>query len=989
MFREIDRYILREVAPPFGVALLAFLAFIALQVVIYLSDLVLSRGAGVGELFRLLGLKLPSLLTLAIPGGVLLAIFWALGRLAGARELLAFQAVGFSLRRLAFPFVLFGIAMSLVSFALGELVVPHTEELYRREYMTLLLGGRMASPAPQEEVFFRGPKGNLYYVRRYQGGIARGIVVYDLAGRVAPPSGDFPAVITAEEGGFSAGGELELHRGRVLHFDREGRLTRVDGFETLKIEVGADIERLILGGKTPAQMSLRELRERIGAMRQAGVDPRGLLVEYHAKIAVAASSFLFALFGAPVGMILGRRGRVAGAAAGFLLAGAAQALFLWTKTMARQGLIPPEWGAWLPAVPFVALGLLLLWRLDGRRFLWFLLLFLPFASGAAPPPFSLEAETLGFSLEQRSFIASEATIRFDEYTLVATEIRGREEEGMWHVEAEGAEVSGGDISFTAEELAVEFNAQGEVEAFRAQGVTGEARFRGPEKGETLVFVADRAEMYMEGGEIARLVGRGVAFTTCPCLPGAPYAVRASKIVYIPDEWFFAQNLLLSSFGVNVWWLPFYVSRLGEEGPSLFPKIGLRGGELFLKWAFPFTLREELLWGAVGLTFFPERARLEPELSLFWEEGFLSLTPRGLRISGRGEWEGGQWRGDLSLIEKRIRASFSGTASGWSLRGAWERVEKKNTTYEKAPEILLSRSFSLPLGKASLNLSGGRYIQGDIEAIRFGAQLLVHPSAKWGPISVGFPFGGRFDIYAGETHERRYRLNVSPSLSVGGMRMGYESRWGGGMSPLGFDRLPLISRLTLTFSGSEEGISQQFSVSWDLGGNGALQGRWTLHMKEPKLEFSLGFVPYPLILQNFKFSLNLHGEGWGASLQGGGDLRPSLEFQDLIAKGNLSGRAFSLRGGLRFSPYPFRLKRATGELSWAFAEEYRLEIAGEYDFIRGELVQGAVSLVRSFSECLRLGLRVGSREVRVTLEVPAFPGVKLRFSPQDEMLQWGS
>ena len=975
---------MRELLPPFGVALLAFLAFIALQVVIYLSDVVLSRGAGAGELFLLLGLKLPSLLSLAIPGGVLLAIFWALGRMAAARELLAFQAVGYSLRRLSRPLILFGLLMSVLSFLLSELVVPRTEELYRREYMSLVLGGRAVSP--QEEVFFRGPRGNLYYVHRYAGGEARGIVVYDVAGRVVPPAGDFPAVITAEEGGF-AGGELELRRGRILHFDRRGRLARVDGFERLRIEVGGDIERLILGGKTPAQMSLRELSARIEAMERAGVDPRGLIVEYHAKIAVAASSFLFALFGAPVGMVLGKRGRVAGAAAGFLLAGAAQALFLWTKTMARQGLIPPAWGAWLPAVPFIGLGLLLLWRLDGRRLLILLAMLFPLGLAAAPPPLTLEAESLEFSLAARAFSATMATARFEGYVLMARELRGKEGDA-WRITAEGAELSGKDISLTAASLEVAFDPDGKARSLRARSLTGALGFRGPEKPETLVFEAEEVWAELAGGEIRRLVARDISFTTCPCLAGAPYAVQAARLVYIPDQWLFVRDLRLSSFGVRVWWLPFYVSRLGDEGPALFPRIGFSGGEPFLAWALPFTLVEGALWGTVGVTFYPRGIRLSPELSLFWDEGQLSLSQRALRFGGRGEWAGGEWRGNLSVSGGRARADFSGTLSAWNWKALWERVERKTGTYEKAPELSLNRSFGLPGAEARLNLSAGRYLGAGGETYRMGTDISFKWGNKWGPLSLSLPAGTRLDLYShAGAAVSRYRLSLAPSVSLGGIKAGYSARWGIGASPLGFDTLPRQSRVDLAFRGTSGGASQALTLSWDLIGARVLGGRWSLTIKDPGLSLSLDFDPYPLRFRTLKGDLSLTGAGWGIRAQGGVTFSPPA-FQDLIVKGFLTADDLSVRWGVRASPVPFRLKRAALYLSWQVSADYLLVLAEEYDFLAGRAVQGRVSLVRDFAGCLRFGIEVGLGQLRVSLEIPAFPGAKWRFSPRDEALRWG-
>ncbi|NOX45050.1 MAG: LptF/LptG family permease, partial [Caldiserica bacterium] len=732
---------------------------------------------------------------------------------------------------------------------------------------------------------------------------------------------------------------------------------------------------------------LRELSARIDAMKRAGVDPRGLIVEYHAKIAVAASSFLFALFGAPVGMVLGRRGRVAGAAAGFLLAGAAQALFLWTKTMARQGLIPPAWGAWLPAVPFLALGLLLLWRLDGRKLLILLALLFPVGLSAAQPPFTLEAETLEFSLAERAFSATGATTRFEGYVLRARELRG-EEGDAWEIAAAGAELSGEDISFTAAALEVAFDPDGGARSFHARSIAGELGFSGPEKPETLVFAAEEVWAELAGGKIRRLVARDISFTTCPCLAGAPYAVRAEKLVYIPDQWLFARDLRLSSFGVRVWWLPFYVSRLGDEGPALFPRVGFSGGELFLTWALPFTLVEGSSWGTVGVTFYPRGIRLSPELTLFWEDGQLSLSPRALRVGGRGEWEGGEWRGNFSLSEGRARADLSGTLSSWDWKALWERVEREAGTYEKAPELSLSRSFALPGAVAGLSLSGGRYLGTEGETYRMGADVSLRWGKKWGPLSLSVPIGARLDLYshAGGAVSR-YRLSLAPSASLGGIKLGYSARWGVGASPLGFDALPSQSRLELAFNGARGGMSQAFALSWDLSGARALGGRWSVTVKDPGLSLSLDFDPYPLRFRTLKVDVSLTGSGWGLRAQGGMTFSP-LAFRDLIVKGFLAADGLSVRWGVRAVPFPPRLKRAALYLSWKVSADYVLVLAGEYDFLAGRAVQGRISLVREFAGCLRFGVEVGLGQLRVSLEIPAFPGAKWRFSPRDEALRWG-
>lgn len=129
-------------------------------------------GAGAAELLRLVVYKLPTLFTYAIPAAALLATFLALGRLAADRELLAFQALGYSLRRLILPFLLFGALASGVAFSLSEFAVPPAEAAYRQEFLALVYRG--AVPQVQQAVFFRGLYGETYYVERSEGDRLRG-----------------------------------------------------------------------------------------------------------------------------------------------------------------------------------------------------------------------------------------------------------------------------------------------------------------------------------------------------------------------------------------------------------------------------------------------------------------------------------------------------------------------------------------------------------------------------------------------------------------------------------------------------------------------------------------------------------------------------------------------------------------------------------------------------------------------------------------------
>ena len=980
MLKRVDRYLWRELWPTFGLALLAFLVFIGLELVLSLSDALFARGAGAGEVLRLLLFKLPSVLTLAIPAGVLLAVFLSLSRLATARELLAFQALGYPLRRILVPFVLFGLLTSCISFLLSELAVPAAESAYRRELLSLLYRGEI--PSPQEDVFFRGEKGELYYVSRYQGNRAYGIVVYDLAGELYPHQGPFPVVITAQEGRFS-GEALELLAGRMLRFSQDGNLEEIVRFDSLTLTVGEELQQGLLAGKTPSEMSVRELLARVRLFSRSGLDPRNLLVELHSKLAVAAAALVFALFGAPLGILLGRRGRAAGAVAGFLLAAAAQGLFIWTRTLARRGLLPPSLGAWLPHILLGGVGLLLLMGVDRLRIrgLWRALvglLILAVVGAAAPPPFEeLYAEELRIQSGAEVLEALGVRARLQGWELDAVNLSAVWDGEGWEITAQGAELSGREAGLQADGLTVRLDEEGELVAAAAHGFSGSSTFKGPEKQETLLFTGGWGEVWFREGELVRVEGREVEFTTCPCLEGAPYSVRARRFVLLPDRWLYAEGVEVLAFGRVVGWLPVYVARLGEEASPLFPELGRRGKDWFLRWHVPFSLGEGS-WGAVGLTWFPGLGTLEPTLRLLWERGSAELSQERLRFQAWGR----SWEGSLSWQPERLQLSLSGTAGqvDWSL--VWGEAKTGEITYRRAPELSLSPA-AVPVlgGTLSLRLVWGRYFE---EQAGWRTQVSASWSRSWelGRLRFSLPIAGSLDQYpAGE----RALLSLTPTLSLDGLTLKYTGRLRAGRSPFEFDRKPPQSRLGVSLSASEGELRGTLSFGWDLTTGKLLPGRWQLSL--PGLELNTRLSLAPLAPMETDFKATFAGEWFRLSLVGGIGYTP-LRGKDLLIKGRLWGGDWQLSGGVRLATFPAALKRVAASYEASWGEVWRAEVAGEYDFYTGRLLQLRAGLLRTFAGCLRAGVEVYLGGIRFTLVVPAFPQAKARFAPLDEGLRLG-
>ncbi len=373
MLKIIDKYLLREMAFPFALALVGFIIFIMLNLILQLGDFLLDKSIGLWTVLKILFYKLPDLLILAIPVATLFAIFLTLGRLSHDREVIALQAGGFSLKRIVVPILIMGLLLSLLDLFLNEALTPWGNQKYYTLIRQMIL--KNAAPQIKDNAFFKDAEDRFFYVRHYdrENNRLSGVLIYDMSGGlfVEDDTARYPKVITAEEASWQ-GNVWELTDGAIHTYDDQGDLKYKARFEKLSINVGSNLENLFLEQRTPYEMSSRELRRRIQILRASGLSADSLIVEYHAKLAIPMAGFVFALFGAPLSLLFGYRSRAAGIVISILLVGLFQGTFLWMEALGKRGILQPAVSVWLPHILFAALGFVLLLLLDrvSRIDLW-------------------------------------------------------------------------------------------------------------------------------------------------------------------------------------------------------------------------------------------------------------------------------------------------------------------------------------------------------------------------------------------------------------------------------------------------------------------------------------------------------------------------------------------------------------------------------------------------------------------------------------------
>lgn len=366
---RIHRYVLRSMLVPFLAGTTVFLAVIVVNTIIKQADEIFSLHAGFGTVARWLLLRVPFILSFALPVGVMLATSFTLMQLGRDNELTPMRLGGLSVPRLLTPFYLWGAVTSVGSLAIAEWVAPPCIERANAILAKEIV--RQAKPMDERHATFKAPGDTFCHVSHIDMRAARMdfVLLYRFERGRPREALSAPTCVLL-------GHEWVLQHGQHSFFDESGKLARTETFETYPVAFPHNLVELWDEDKEPEQLTIRQTRARLKMLRAAGDAPdptgeaRSLVAKgryyLHTKFSLPLTCLVFTLLAAPLTLRFARpqSSPFTGIFLTIVVVFFANGTINWAKVVTLAGWFAPPLGAWLHVAVFGLLALVLILRSD-------------------------------------------------------------------------------------------------------------------------------------------------------------------------------------------------------------------------------------------------------------------------------------------------------------------------------------------------------------------------------------------------------------------------------------------------------------------------------------------------------------------------------------------------------------------------------------------------------------------------------------------------
>jgi LPS export ABC transporter permease LptG/LPS export ABC transporter permease LptF len=366
MFRTLDRYLIREILPPFLMALAVFTFILQLPPIMGQAESLIAKGVPWLTVGYLLTLLVPQALGLTIPMALLVGLLIAFGRLSTDREMVAMLACGVSLYRLLVPVMLLSGAAALVTMWVLVVVIPDANQRFR-EVTYDIVAARVENDV-RPRVFFEDFPQRVLYVQETGTADDPGWRKVFLADTATPGR---PVIFMATRGRLlldrpARRVELALHDGARYSPGAQPGAYEVYRFDERDLLIALDPATVFPAASPPkgiTELRIEELREQAALKVSQGVSPHNEIMQIQQKFSIPVACLIFGIAGVALGVTARKDGKLAGFVVGIGVIFVYYVFFYLAESLTKGHMLPAPISRWVPNLVLGPVAIAaLIWR---------------------------------------------------------------------------------------------------------------------------------------------------------------------------------------------------------------------------------------------------------------------------------------------------------------------------------------------------------------------------------------------------------------------------------------------------------------------------------------------------------------------------------------------------------------------------------------------------------------------------------------------------
>lgn len=173
----INRYILKQLLVSFALVLISMTVLVWLTQSLKMIDMIVTKGVSVGVFFKLTVLVLPNFIQILSPLALFAVTLFIYTRMQSDKELMVMKAVGMDNLSIIRAPLMLAVALTILGYFFTLLVVPYANTQMRE--MKWQIKNNLSHVMLQEGQFNSFKNVTIYIRERLEGGVLKGIIVYD------------------------------------------------------------------------------------------------------------------------------------------------------------------------------------------------------------------------------------------------------------------------------------------------------------------------------------------------------------------------------------------------------------------------------------------------------------------------------------------------------------------------------------------------------------------------------------------------------------------------------------------------------------------------------------------------------------------------------------------------------------------------------------------------------------------------------------------